>query len=162
MHPVNLIASAIKLNSDCPELPCDPTDGICAVTGQNCLCLPRKLLLGKSFTNGDVLAAPASKVVGIDAYIALKYKWERMSSWVCDGKSFDRLKRADIRELVLTADYPDTQYVYYATTSYKKHGALRAPVNQPGSRVWLFETRLVDCSDMSIVVEWWERLLSAL
>jgi hypothetical protein len=40
-------------------------------------------------------------------------------------------------------------------TSYKKHGALRAPVNTSSKAVWLFETRVVDCSDRNAVMETW-------
>lgn len=162
MHAVNLISAAILTFEDCPALPCDPVDGLCAVTGKCGPCVPRKKLLGKSFTNGDILAAPESDMVSVDAYIALKYKWERMSSWACNGVTFARLKRAEIREHVLTEDAISCSCAYYATTSYKKHGALRAPVNPPGQRVWLFETRLVDCSDMPTVRDWWERLNAAL
>jgi hypothetical protein len=85
-----------------------------------------------------------------------------MSSWACNGETFVRLKRLDVREQVLTEDDSDCACAYYATTSYKKHGALRAPVNGPGQRVWLFETRLVDCSDMATVRAWWARLNAAL
>lgn len=162
MHAVNLISAAIKNKADCPELPCEPVDGICAVTGKQGPCVPRKKLFGKSFTNGDILAAPESDTVSVDAYIALKYKWERMSSWACNGETFARLKRAEIREQVFTDDDFVCPCAYYATTSYKKHGALRARVNAPGQRVWLFETRLVDCTDMAIVRAWWERLNAAL
>jgi hypothetical protein len=54
------------------------------------------------------------------------------------------------------------QWVGYATTSYKKHGSLKTPVNTGKRRVWLFETRLVDCTDMATVLEWWAILNSAL
>ncbi len=152
-HPVNLISSAIEHS----DLPAKPEEGVCAITGETCLCLPRKALLGKSFTNIDLLSRPDSEVVGIDAYQALKYKWERMNSWICDGKTFKRLDRVGVRKEVFAEELPGV-WIGYATTSYKKHGALRTPINTGKSRRWLFELDIVDCSDMELVLDWWNRL----
>jgi len=96
-----------------------------------------------------------------DAYYALKFKWERMNSWFCDGVTFERLTRQDVRAKVFQDAMPE-QWSGYATTSYKKHGALNAKVNTGVQRIWLFETRLVDCTDMANVREWWEVLNTAL
>jgi hypothetical protein len=153
MHAVDLIASAIA-----PEpLPCEPGEGVCCVTGQVTACLPRKHLLGKSFTNLDLLAAPQSDMVGVAAYQALIYKWERMSSWYCDGRTFSRLDRQQVRAMVLAGAY-GSRWAGYVTTSYKKHGALRAPVNTGSKRVWLFEMAPVDCSNHDRLLLMWERL----
>jgi len=161
MHPVNLISTAITGHEDRPELPIDPSDGVCAITGASCPCIPRKKLLGKSFTNGDLLARPESDMVSTDAYYALKFKWERMNSWFCDGVTFERLTRQDVRAKVFQEAMPK-RWSGYATTSYKKHGALNAKVNTGAQRIWLFETRLVDCTDMGRVREWWDVLNVAL
>jgi hypothetical protein len=161
MHPVNLISQAIKENKDRPELPCESQEGVCAITGQCCQCIPRKKLIGKSFTNLDLLARPDSTMVGIDAYYALKFKWERMNSWLCDGDTFQRLDRVGVREKVFQEIMP-SMWTAYATTSYKKHGALRSKVNTGDRRIWLFEMRLVDCTNMAQVREWWQVLNTAL
>jgi hypothetical protein len=161
MHPVKLIANSITQHPDRPELPCEPTPGVCAITGSEGLCVPRKKLLGKSFTNGDLLARPDSDMVSIDAYYALKFKWERMNSWFCDGATFERLTRQDVRRKVFQPEMPP-QWAAYATTSYKKHGALNAHINTGAQRIWLFETRLVDCSDRERVDAWWQRLNQSL
>lgn len=161
MTPVNLIASAIQADPERPELPCEPRDGVCAVTGMAGACVPRKELFGKSFTNGDILARPDSDFVSVDAFLALKYKWERMSSWFCDGKTFQRLDRQGVRAKVFQPEMPE-QWTAYATTSYKKHGALNAVVNTATRRVWLFEMRRVDLSDLTQVMEWWGVLNVAL
>ncbi len=160
MHPVNLIAKALRNSEDCPKLPYAPTDGICAATGDLGPCVQRKDLFGKSFTDISFLAAPGSPCVSVDAYVALKYKWERQSSWICDGKIFKRLDRQGVRNHV----FQDHSYPFcaYATTSYKKHGALRAVVNTGGKNVWLFETRIVDCSNREQLFVWWEKLNSML
>ncbi len=161
MHAVSLIASALSGDDDCPELPCDTVKNRCCVTGTVRSCIPRKELFGKSFNGGALLARPSSTYVSVDAYIALKYKWERMSSWICDGNTFRRLSRIEVRDCVLE-EWPVVPWAGYATTGYKKHGAMRAPVNSPGKCVWLFEERLVDCSDRKIVRHYWETMNAAL
>lgn len=159
MHPCSLIAQSLK--DDKAELPCEPVKAVCAVTGMETMCIPRAELFGKSFTNGDLLENPASDWVSVDAYLALKYKWERMGSWFCDGEIFERLTRQGVREKVLQQDMPK-QWAAYATTSYKKHGSLRARVNTSESRIWLFEMRLVNMTDFARAFDWWEILNDAL
>lgn len=154
MHAVNLIAPHAPAADPLPE---EPAINICAVTGKEALCVPRKHLLGKSFTNIDLLRAPNSQWVSADAYRALKYDFERKSSWICDKKSFRRLNRQQVRDIVISADYPDI-WSGYVTTSYKKHGALWAPVNGPGRAVWRFEGAYVDCSNHTLLLSVWERL----
>jgi hypothetical protein len=134
---------------------------MCAITGESGDCVPRWTLLGKSFTGLDLLRAPQSGFVSLDAWITLSHKWERMSSWFCDGKSFVRLKRAGVRELVVAGKYPP-MWAGYATTSYKKHGALLAPVNTGARAVWRFENLNADCSDHARLVEIWKKLNAAL
>lgn len=152
-HPVNLIYSAIEKQ----PLPCEPVEGICVVTGVYGPSVPRKELFGKSFTNLDLLARPDSDMVGIEAYQALKHPSERKNSWFCDGKTFRKLTRIEVREMVFAESLPE-RWIGYATTSYKKHGALRTPINTGNSRLWLFEMRVVDCTDMKKVKAWWSTL----
>ena len=157
MHPVNLIASAILTNSNDPDLPefgFKTVSGICAITGEKTECVSRSELFGKSFTDGAILKAPESKFVSKDAYLCLKYKWERMSSWIVTKDEFKRLDRVGVRNAVF-GEKTDTPWAGYATTSYKKHGALRTQINKGSSNVWLFESRIVDCNGKE---EYWERL----
>jgi hypothetical protein len=49
----------------------------------------------------------------------------------------------------------------WVTTSYKKHGSLRSPVNKYPFGVWGFDEYIVDCSDKEKVNEWWNRLRKA-
>lgn len=168
MQTVNLIAAALKreLGEDylAREFESDLVIGICAVTGKYDVCVPRKDLLGKSFTNGDLLAAPQSKLISLDAYTALTYKWERASSWYCDGYNFIRLNRKGVRNMILNPVRvltPDRANAWsgYVTTSYKKHGSLFTKVNRHGGKViWRFETRDVDCTDHVKLMKIWDRL----
>jgi len=155
MHAVDLIAAALGEEPGAP--PGETVEGICCVTGTVTRCIPRKLLLGKSFTNGDLLRAPHSSLVGVAAWRAMSCPSERKNSWLCDGESFRKLTRAELRRVVIAGDYPSL-WSGYATTSYKKHGSLRATVNSGGKRVWLFEMALVDCSDHDRLLLIWERL----
>lgn len=161
MHAVDLIATALQGAQGQPVLPCTPAPGICCITGVNGPTVPRKTLFGKSFTGGSSLKAPGSTHVGVNAYLALKYKWQRMSSWKCDGDTFHRLDRLGVRQAVLKTPFPE-RWAGYVTTSYKKHGALLAPVNTGLCRIWLFETRTVDCTDMETLMDWWHVLNNAL
>jgi hypothetical protein len=157
MTAIDLIAAALP-----PEIPPEPSvEGICCVTGATCETISRKHVIKPSFTNLDLLHAPGSDRAGVAAWMTLNHKWERMSSWVCNGETFVRLDRKGVREQVLSRDEIVLPCAYYATTSYKKHGSLLAPANPPGRRVWLFEMRLVDCSDMDDVVDTWTRLRAA-
>lgn len=163
MHPVNLIASGLSVDdSDYPIMGLQLSHGICAVTGIESQCVPRKSLLGKSFCDGETLVAPSSDMVSIDAYIALKYKWERMSSWTCNEDEFKKLTRIEVRATVFACKHK-LPWCGYVTTSYKKHGALRAPINYlNGQNKWLFESRIVNCSDNAKMLQWWDILNIAL
>lgn len=157
MSSVKLIYSAIRSETDSPA----PVGvEICCLLGESLPCVPRKDVLGPSFTDGEVLRAPRSQWISVAAAVALSYRPERASSWVCDGVTFTKLDRAGVRDAVL-GDPPLRPWAGYATTSYHKHGSLRAPVNAPGQCVWLFESRLVDMSDRDNMAMTWARLREA-
>jgi hypothetical protein len=162
MHAVNLLASALRRDPppDAKAPPGNPVEAVCAVTGQTASCYPRKTILGASFTNLDLLKAPDSAYISEDAWIALSCKWERMSSWFCDGVHFARLERKDVRDMVIAGTYPDI-WTAYATTSYKKHGSLWSTVNAGRAAVWRFESLSVDCSDHALLIDWWGILNTA-
>lgn len=183
MHAVDLIYNAIKDSPDAItsrgsrgkpiELPCEPTKGICSLTGVETDVIPRKYLLGGSFTNWDLLQAPDSEMIGVSAYYALSFWAERMSSWICDGNKFVRIaKKLDdeqnpawkqpIRNVVLdgaSTIIDGNQWAMYITTSYKKHGALNAHVNKEQYGFIRFENITVDCRDREINRDWYFRLL---
>jgi len=167
MHCVDLIASAVP-DEHVPELPEEPSVGICAVTGAETDTISSRHLLSASFTQWDMLVRPDSERVGINVWRAWNYGWredgkkrdyrpERMSSWIAAPDGLHRLTRQQVREAVLSGcDWP--RWAGYATTSYKKHGSLLAPVNSSGRAVWLWEITKVDCSDLGRVHEMWDRL----
>lgn len=160
MHATRLIFDALPLAEREP-LPAVPAPGICCITGEAGDCVPRAELLGKSFTEQHLLKAPDSPLVGVPAWCALKYRWERMGSWLCDGQTFARLDRLCVREHVIGGVRRE-RWGGYVTTSYKKHGAMKAPVNSGARQVWQFEMVQVDCSDRAKLAAWWDVLNRAL
>lgn len=156
MTAIDLIAGALP--SETP--PEEPTPGLCCVTGAECATIARKHVVKPSFTNLDLLRAPQSDRAGVAAWRVLNHAPARQSLWWCDGHELRLLKRVDVRALVLDG-VTASQWCGYATTSYKKHGALRAPVNSGARQLWLYEMLVVDCSDRDQVAETWARLRTA-
>lgn len=156
MSAIDLIYRAISTQADAAILT-PQQDGVCCVTGVYGPVVDRRSVLGSSFTNGDLLACPESPYIGVPAATVLRYKWERMSSWWCDGSQFVPLKRVMVRERVLHPIH-DRPWCGYATTTYKKHGALLSPVNVAESNLWLWDTLVVDLSNRDRVHEIWDRL----
>jgi hypothetical protein len=155
-HAVELLGAS-KASPPLQDVDGDRVFGICCITGKETECVDRGAFLGKSFTAQSELRAPMSPLIGVTAARVLSYRPERGSSWWCDGKMFVPLRRVDVRERVLCPIGAD-RWAGYATTSYKKHGALRAPVNTGKRRVWLFENVLADLSDEAWAFECWKRL----
>jgi len=162
--PAELVASALLPLTERVPLPQEPVHGTCAVTGREGPCIRRKDAIGGNFTTQGIFAAPNSDLVGVETYQALKWKWQRMSSWICDGRQFVKLRRPDVRRAVLEGpegffDSPPERWAAYCTTSYKKHGILVARVNAyPRSALWAFDDVLVDCSDGAAVRAMYTRL----
>lgn len=154
-----LISGVIK--DEWIELPTKPAMGICAVTGKKTLCIPRGKLMSSNFTAQPILSCPSSNFISIEAYQTLKYRPERMSSWIVSKKEFKKLKRVDIRPFVLNGVQEKT-WAGYVTTSYKKHGALKAVINHGRRAIWAFDEALVDCSDKEKVNSWYNRLVAEL
>lgn len=150
---------AASLDRTCPDFPVDPGDmqpGICCMTGQFATeTTARANAIKTTFTRLDTLRAPDSKRASMAVYLSLGYKWERMSSWIADGKTFKRLDRVGVRNAVF-GDLPETPWIGYATTSYKKHGVLLTPVNSGDRRIWAFENEVVSLSGDWL--DWWRVL----
>lgn len=169
MHTANLIAQALGSMGLLREPPCRPEPHVCAVTGQECACLPWTEVIGDNFTDAQRLAAPHSPWVSVDVWQVWMHGFrtgndkkrdkrpERMSSWFVTPERFEMLDRQGVREKVLAANLPPL-WAGYATTSYKKHGSLVAPINSTGRRVWAFEQRRVDLSDYEDTMTLWNEL----
>lgn len=167
MNAISLMSLALP---DC-EPPEIPAEGVCCVTGCTGQTIARKYAIKPSFTNLDSLAVPGSNRVSVSAWRVLDYTMTnpgkkrdraplRQSSWVCDGESLTLLDRQAVRRHVL--DGVDAKrWAGYVTTSYKKHGVLRTPINTGDRQVWLFEMLHVNCSDRRRVADWWSRLRAA-
>jgi len=160
MHPVNLIASALAAENQSWTPPCATRRAVCCVTGEECECIPRRKLIGASFTTQAALAAPLSQWIGLAAARALSHRPERAACWWTDGRVLRVVKRPEIRALVLDGS-PSAPWAGWVTTSYKKHGSLLARVNNTPRGVWAFDEQRVDCSDGGQVREWWTVMTAA-
>lgn len=166
MSAVELISRALPVIEP-PEL---PEPGLCCVTGDSGPTISRSYAILPSFTGLDLLRAPQSDRVGISAWRVLTYTVPhhdptkkrdlrplQQSAWLCDGKELSLLDRQTVRKYVLAGVQAES-WCGYVTTSYKKHGALLAPVNRPGQQRWQFELLTIDCSDRVAVADYWSRL----
>lgn len=130
------------------------------MTGEPGPCIPRRLAIPDSSNDQPWYRAPTSGLCGVDAYRVLHYRPERAACWWCDGREFRQLRRPDVRALVLSGS-PSAPWAMWITTSYKKHGSIRALVN-PGPRGTIaFDERRVDCSDSYQVSDWWTVMTTA-
>jgi hypothetical protein len=173
MHAANLIASAVRGTDLCPELPCQPVpDQICVVTGEVGPCLPKKEVVLSTSTDYSWFLAPMSEWAGVDVFQAWncglikdgakrRSCFERGACWWTDGKEFCVIKRAEIRKIVLDGS-PSVPWAMWVTTSYKKHGSIRSPVNHSDRGIIGFDELRVDVSDSSRVLDWWQHLNMAL
>lgn len=157
MHPISLLASAIPSNGDTPG---DVAEGICCVTGLQGPTIPRRLAIPDSANDQPWYRAPTSDRCSLDASRVLHFRPERAACWWCDGRVFRPLKRPEIRALVLHGS-PSTPWAAWVTTSYKKHGAIRAVVNMQPRGVVAFDERRVDCTDGKSLGDWWTTMTDA-
>lgn len=165
MSAIALLAAALPP----VQPPQAPQEGVCCVLGTREPCVPRHHAIKPSFTNLDLLRAPQSDTVSVRAWSVLTHSVPAaegkkrdtfpllQSSWLC-WQSVLLLDRQTVRSLVLAGVEDMAEWAGYVTTSYKKHGSLRAPVNRGAAQRWLFELDVVDCSDRAKVADWWERL----
>jgi len=165
MHATDLIARHIPS----PGYPSDPAEGICCITGKITPCVLKKDLIGPSFTDWSLCAAPSSPHVGLNVYASWLHGHrapgkkkdfcpERNACWFVSENEFRQISKDDIRRLVLEGS-PDTPWAGWVTTSYKKHGSLRTPVNFHRYGIWGFDDTRIDCSDPDLVLDWWQRLI---
>lgn len=171
MHTVDLIATSLSADQKEP-LPVEVSPGLCCVTGAVCDTLPAGKLLGSNFMDNNLLAAPHSDRVGVNVWYAFQYgyltdpakkrkkKPEYMACWYCDGQQFVEVDKAAIRQFVLHGS-PARHWAGWVTTSYKKHGALRSPVNNKPFGFWGFDDMLVDASNIAAVLDIWRQLRQA-
>jgi hypothetical protein len=155
MSIFDLISDSIK--DDHILLPVEPVENICAVTGELRPCIPRKKLFGSNFISYHIFNSPLSDFVGTNVFQTLKYRPERASSWVVTPKIFTKLKRIEVRPLVLYG-VNSQRWSGYVTTSYKKHGAIGNVINNSKFGVWKFDDLLIDCSDSEKVLGWYNKL----
>jgi hypothetical protein len=141
----------------------------CCVTGQKKPCIARKHLISSSFTDWSLCAAPASPYVGVDVFAAWTYGTradgkkrdfcpERHACWVASDTEFRKITRPEIRDMVLHGYHAGKTWAGWITTSYKKHGSIRAKVNTSPHGVWGFDDTCPDASNERKVSSWWDTM----
>lgn len=152
MHPTDLIAMHVEM--DTPETKHE----ICALTGVQCECVPLKSIISSSFTDGRLFAYPSSNWLGVNVYKAWKFEIrhpdkkrgfapERNSCWVVNKTGWQyKLVKREIRDIALNGY--DPPWSCWVTTGYKKHGSLRAVVNNSRFGAIALNESLADCSDV--------------
>lgn len=176
MHAVDLISACLTADQKEP-LPEAAQTGVCCVTGATTETIARKHLFGANFNDLNILTCPDSLRVGVSVWYAFKFgepgvnpetgelnkrkKYKEMQTcWWTDGETFREMNKARIRELVLrgtTSKY----WAGWVTTSYKKHGSLRSPVNNMPFGIWGFDDLQVRANDKDKVLAIWARLRDA-
>ncbi|MBP8055082.1 MAG: hypothetical protein KA314_04540 [Chloroflexi bacterium] len=176
MHATDLITACLT-DAQKEPLPEAARSGICCVTGVTTETIARKQLFGSSFCDLNLLACPESPLVGVGVWYAFQFgaygidaesgqakkrkkKPEVMSCWWTDGQTFHEMGKAQIRELVLRGTTAK-HWAGWVTTTYKKHGALRSPVNGTPFGSWGFDDLLVRANDVTAVLEMWRKLRQA-
>lgn len=142
------------------ELKHEPYEATCALTGETRQCVPIKDCVSSNFTEWDVLTDPETEMMCVEAYYALKFRWERFSSWLCSRGKFVRVDKDIIRD-VLFNGFADAPWSMFITTSYKKHGALRCPVNTGNHGYIGFDEAVIDCRDSDYCVEVYDHVFAA-
>lgn len=159
MHTVNLIAKSLRHSGEALEIKSPLEPGVCCLTGDECMTIPRSDIISSAFTAQSLFNAPQSDRIGVDAALALSYKWERMSCWYVTKNEFRRIQKPEARQIIFERQYPAEPWAGYITTSYKKHGALTTPANMDKRIIWGFNEDTVDLTDHAAVTAIYERLL---
>lgn len=152
-HPTDLIARHVTADVDIS----DAKPGLCFVTGQETLCIPRDRAISEAFTDMRFCASPLSPVVSVNVAIAWKHGYripgkkrifcpERQACWYVDENQFRQISRDEILFIVLHGA-PSTPWAGWATEKYRKHGSIRAPINHHPHGIWGFDEAKPDCRD---------------
>lgn len=164
MDTFQILSAAMKIDGMAVEIP-NTEPGICCVTGKHCDTIPRKDMLGASFTAQACFKAPQSDRIGIDAYIAMQDPRERKSSWMATENGMRWLRetvKKDVRSLVINGGWPEGWWALYVTTTWKKHGALVAPpCNGASHPMMAYNDETIDLADNSRVTGTYNKLYEA-
>ncbi len=176
MHATDLIAACLTDDQKEP-LPEAAQNGICCVSGAETETIARKHLFGSNFCDLNLLACPESPRVGVNVWYAFQFgaygvdvesgetkkrkkKPEMQACWWTDGETFRETGKAQTREMVLRG-VTSKHWAGWVTTSYKKHGALRSPVNGASFGSWGFDDLLVRANNQADVLAMWRKLRDA-
>ncbi|MEA3324440.1 MAG: hypothetical protein U9Q37_04795 [Euryarchaeota archaeon] len=114
-----------------PEVQTVPATGICAVCGNEISeGIPIKKVVSSAFMDWNVLANMSASHVCAACKWCIKEPKLRRSQYMATDSGLTYFKRDDIEKYLF--DPPEPPFVFFVTSSYKKHGSFKARVN--GSR----------------------------
>lgn len=126
-----------------PSVEVVPADGICAVCGKSIAeGVPIKKVMSNSFTDWNTLADMTASHVCAACKWCIKEPKMRRSQYIATKDELIFFKRDDIEKYLF--DPPEPPFVFFVTSSYKKHGSFRARVNESQKLFYVqFEDRQI-------------------
>jgi len=126
-----------------PAIDTEPADGICAVCGRGISeGVPIKKVVSSSFTDWNFLADMTASHVCAACTWCIKEPKMRRSQYIATENELIFFKREDIEAYLF--DPPEPPFVFFVTSSYKKHGSFRARVNDSRHLFYIqFEDRQI-------------------
>jgi len=120
-----------------------PNNGVCAVCGKEIAeGAPIKKVVSSSFTDWNMLAAMAATHVCAACTWCIKEPKMRRSQYIASNDGLLFFKRDDIERWLFQP--PEPPFVFFVTSSYKKHGSFRARVNHSKQMYYVqFEDRQI-------------------
>jgi len=126
-----------------PPIETEPADGICAVCGKEISeGIPIKRVVSSSFTDWNFLADMTASYVCAACTWCIKEPKMRRSQYIATENELLYFKREDIEKYFF--EPPEPPFVFFVTSSYKKHGSFRARVNDSRHLFYIqFEDRQI-------------------
>lgn len=126
-----------------PTVDAIPATGRCVVCGKEISeGVPIKKVVSSSFTDWNILADMTATHVCKACKWCIKEPKMRRSQYIALRNELIYFKRDDIEKYLF--DPPDPPFVFFVTSSYKKHGSFRARVNNSQKLFYIqFEDRQI-------------------
>jgi len=118
-------------------------DGVCAVCGKEISeGIPIKKVVSSAFTDWNMLADMTASYACAACRWCIKEPKMRRSQYIATEAELIFFKRDDIEKYLFAP--PQPPFVFFVTSSYKKHGSFRAKVNGSRSLFYIqFEDRQI-------------------
>jgi len=139
MYPTELIYQA----AGSPAVKIEPTNSFCAVCGKEISeGVPTKKVVSSSFTDWNILVDMTASHICKACTWCIKEPKMRRSQYIATEHELIYFKRDDIEKYLFNP--PEPPFVFFITSSYKKHGSFRARMNDSQKLFYIqFEDRQI-------------------